>query len=430
MLFSLKFKRLKNRQYIALGFLLLSGAVNYMDRGALAIANTTIRHELGISLAGMGLLLSAFLWTYAFSQLPVGALIDRFGPRKLLAIGLVVWSTAQGLCGLVTSLGGFVVARMFLGVGEAPQFPCGARVVRDWFPVKNRGLATGVFNCASVLGSSLAPIILTFIMLALGWRWMFGVMGILGVGVAILWYAVYRDPANCKLTEAESDHLTEDDKTGIAPKLNFAEWSALFRCRTTWAMILGFFGCVYLTWIYMTWLPSYLEIQRHMSIRHTGYIASIPYAFGVVGSLLGGWIADLLVKSGVSPLNSRKAPIVISLIGMSLCTVYAALTPSTTMAVSAISVAMFLGYICSANAWGLASIISPASTTASLGGIQNFGGFFGGALAPLITGFIAQITHSFTSALLLGAGIGLVSALIYLFLLKRPITSADIAVRL
>lgn len=429
MLFSSNHKRLRNRQGIALGFLLLSGAVNYMDRGALAIANTTIRHDLGISLGGMGLLLSAFLWTYAFSQLPVGAMIDRFGPRKLLAIGLVVWSAAQGFCGLVSGLGAFAVARMFLGVGEAPQFPCGARVVRDWFPVRNRGLATGIFNCASTLGSSLAPIILTIIMLGVGWRWMFGVMGIFGVIVAVFWYAIYRNPSECKLTREESAHLIEGDDTGVSPRLNFSEWAALFRCRTTWAMILGFFGCVYLTWIYMTWLPSYLEIQRHMSIRHTGYIASIPYAFGVLGSLLGGWIADSLVKKGFSPINSRKTPIVISLIGMSLCTVFAALTPSTSMAVAAISAAMFLGYICSANAWALASIASPANTTASLGGIQNFGGFFGGALAPLVTGFIAQITHSFTSALLLGAGVGLVSALIYLFLLQKPITSEDIAAK-
>lgn len=424
--FAPKRSRLRRIQGTALVFLLASGCVNYMDRSALAIANPLIRHDLGLSLGEMGLLLSAFLWSYAFAQLPAGAMIDRFGPRRLLAVGLLVWSVAQGVAGLVTSFGQFFVARLFLGVGEAPQFPTGARVVRDWFAVRDRGLATGIFNAASTLGAAVAPPILTVLMLGLSWRWMFGIMGIAGVVVAIMWFALYRDPRQSRLTESERRHIAEGDVTGEAPRVTFAEWAALFRFRTTWAMMLGFFGCIYMTWIYMTWLPGYLEIQRHMSIPHTGLISSIPYAFGVVGSIIGGWIADLLVRRGTSPINSRKIPIVISLAGMAGFTILAALTPSTTIAVASISAAMFLGYVCSATAWALASVAGPANVTASLGSIQNFGGYFGGALAPAITGFIAQTTGSFTAALLIGAGIGLFSAAIYLFLLQRPIANDEL----
>lgn len=419
--------RLRRVQGTALVFLLASGAVNYMDRGTLAIANPLIRKDLGLSLGEMGLLLSAFLWSYAFSQLPVGAMIDRFGPRRLLALGLGVWSIAQGITGLVTGFGQFFVARLFLGIGEAPQFPTGARVVRDWFAVRDRGLATGIFNSASTLGAALAPPILTVLMLTLGWRWMFGLMGILGVVISVLWYAIYREPREVALDEAEKRHISEGDETGEAPPVTFAEWAALFRFRTTWAMMFGFFGCIYMIWIYMTWLPGYLEIQRHMSIPHTGIISSIPYIFGVLGSVLGGWIADGLVRKGFSPINSRKVPIVISLTGMALFTILAALTPSTTIAVAAMSAAMFLGFICTTNAWALASVAAPANVTASLGAIQNFGGYFGGALAPAITGFIVEATGSFTAALLLGAGIGLVSALVYLLLLHHPIMDTDIA---
>ena len=424
--FARRWTRLRRIQGTALLFLLASGSVNYMDRGALAVGNPLIRHDLGLSLGEMGLLLSAFLWSYAFAQLPVGALIDRYGPRRLLALGLAIWSIAQGAAGLVAGFGQFFVARLFLGVGEAPQFPTGARVVRDWFAVRDRELATGIFNSASTLGAALAPPILTALMLGLGWRWMFGVMGIVGVAVAILWFALYRDPWQSRLTETERTHITEGDVTGEAARITFAEWSALFRFRTTWAMMLGFFGCVYMTWIYMTWLPGYLEIQRHMSIAHTGWISSIPYACGVIGSIMGGWIADMLVRRGVSPIGSRKIPIVISLIGMALFTVLAALTPSTTLAVVSISAAMFLGYVCSATAWALASVAAPANVTASLGAIQNFGGYFGGALAPMITGFVVQATGSFTAALLIGAGVGLVSAAIYLVALQQPITDHDL----
>jgi sugar phosphate permease len=143
--------RVRKIQRAALTLLVISGAINTMDRAALAVANPLVRQDLGLSIAQMGALPSAFLWAYAFSQLPVGALIDRLGPRKLLAWGLTLWSGAQLLCGFVTSTTQFFFARMLLGVGEAPQFPTAGRVVRDWFAVRDRGLATGIFTCASTL---------------------------------------------------------------------------------------------------------------------------------------------------------------------------------------------------------------------------------------------------------------------------------------
>ena len=142
------------------------------------MANLTIRQDLGLSIADMGYLLSAFLWAYAFSQLPTGAMVDKFGPRFLLTSGLSLWSLAQLLGGLVQSFGQFFSARLLLGVGEAPQFPTGARVVRDWFNPRDRGLATGVFNCASSLGTAIAVPLLTFLMLSFGWRVMVMVMGV------------------------------------------------------------------------------------------------------------------------------------------------------------------------------------------------------------------------------------------------------------
>ena len=168
-------------QRTALTMLVLAGTLNYVDRAALSIANPLIRQELGLSIADMGLLLSAFLWAYAFFQLPGGALVDRVGPRRLLAVGLAVWSVAQGAAGLVTSFAQFVIARVFLGLGEAPMFSSCVRVTRDWFNLRQRGLAMGICNCTSSLGPCIAPPILTFLMLEFGWRWMFITMGIAGV---------------------------------------------------------------------------------------------------------------------------------------------------------------------------------------------------------------------------------------------------------
>jgi sugar phosphate permease len=419
--------RIKRIQRTALTLLVVAGCVNYIDRAALSIGNVLIRRDLGVSVADMGLLLSAFLWAYAFAQLPAGGMVDRFGPRRLLTAALGLWSLAQALAGLVTGFGQFVVVRAVLGLGEAPQFPSSARVVRDWFGGRDRGTATGIWNCSSTLGTAISAPLLTFLMLSFGWRWMFGIMGIAGLTVAAAWYALYRDASAVGLTAQENLYRTEDDTTGEGERVTMDEWRRLFGCRTTWGMIMGFFGVVYLTWIFTAWLPGYLEIQRHMSIKATGWASSLPFIAGIFGSLFGGWLCDrLMLRHGLSPLNSRKYPMAAALAGMALFTIAAALVDSNALAIAFISAAMFLGYVASSSAWAMASVAAPTNCTASLGSMQNFGGYLGGALAPMVTGFIVQGTGSFVPALLFGAAVGLVCATGYLVIIRHPITAAQL----
>jgi sugar phosphate permease len=418
--------RLKSIQRVALALLVIAGVVNYIDRATLAVANPLIREELGLSIADMGYLLSAFLWAYAFSQLPTGAMVDRLGPRLLLSMGLSLWSLAQLLGGLVQSFTQFFGARVLLGLGEAPQFPTGARVVRDWFNQRDRGLATGVFNCASSLGTAIAVPLLTYLMLSFGWRAMFVIMGIAGLIVAAFWYLLYRNPGEVDLTAPENAYRTQGDPPGQRTKVTFGEWKLLFRFRTTWGMIFGYFGCIYLTWIYTAWLPGYLEIERHMSVKYTGWAAAVPFACGVVGGVLGGYIADILVRRGVEPLKSRRYPAAIALLGTAVCTVAAAYVSSNALAIAFISVSLFLVYVTSTCAWALSSVAVPTNCTASIGAVQNFGGYLGGALAPTVTGLIVQNTGSFVPALVVGAVIGVVSAGCYLFIVDQPITAAEL----
>src|SRR6202041_441764 len=216
--------RVKSIQRTALAMLVVAGVVNYVDRATLAVANPLIREELGLSIADMGYLLSAFLWAYAFAQLPTGAMVDKLGPRLLLTLGLSLWSFAQLLGGLVQGFGQFFGARLLLGVGEAPQFPTGARVVRDWFNQRDRGLATGIFNCASSLGTAIAVPLLTFLMLSFGWRTMFIVMGVAGLVMAAVWYLVYRNPTELALTPEENAYRTQGDPPGQRIKVTFREW--------------------------------------------------------------------------------------------------------------------------------------------------------------------------------------------------------------
>jgi MFS family permease len=417
--------RIRRIQRNSIGLITLGCAVNYIDRSTLAVANPLIRHDLGFSIAEMGLLLSAFLWAYAAFQLPAGALVDRLGPRKLLGAGMFVWSIAQALGGLVGGFWQFTGARIFLGLGESPQFSGLVRVVRDWYNVRERGMPTGIGLCGSKLGPAVAPLILTTLMLSFGWRWMFIVMGAVGIGVSLVWYAVYREPSEVDLTAEEKAYLSDGEVVTTAERVTWADWKHLFAYRATWGMAMGFFGEVYMGWVYQSWLPGYLEIERHMSLPRTGWVAGIPFAFGVFGSIGAGWLTDALSRRGVSPVNSCKIPVVIGLTGMAGFTIVAALTPSVFVAVAAISTALLFNGMAGAMCWALASVIAPRHCTASLGSIQNCGGYIGGALAPAVTGFIVQDTGSFVPALLFSASLGLVCALVYVFVVPgKPIDAA------
>ncbi|CAD6519028.1 MFS transporter [Paraburkholderia metrosideri] len=417
-----KSQRLKRIQVVAVVFLTIAGVVNYLDRSTLSIANHLVSQELHLSASQMGLLLSAFSLSYAFAQLPVGALLDRFGSRVMLGLGMLVWSIAQVAGGFIQTLNHFLAARVVLGIAEAPLFPAGAKVVNEWFAVRERGGPTGTFVSSSTIAPMIAPPLLTVLMLAFGWRTMFVIMGVLGIAVALGWYMVYRNRDELTLTEAETAHLNEGTvQTAERARkgLSFAEWGALFKLRNTWGMIFGFMGVIYMVWLYLTWLPGYLENERHLSIAHTGWLVSIPYIFGTIGMLSSGYIADYLLQRGMAPIRSRKWPVCVGLIGAAAFTVPAAYTPSTTLAIVYVSVAMFFVNMSSGSAWALVTVAAPRHLVASLGSMQNFGGYLGGSFAPVITGIVVDQTHSFVNALLISAAVAFAAAFVYLFVVKE-----------
>jgi len=416
-------RRVLSVQRWSLVLLVAGGALNYVDRATLSVANKLIQDDLGIPVAKMGMLLSAFLWAYAVAQLPVGGLIDRYGPRRLLGLGLFCWSLAQAAGGMVRSYGAFIVARLALGVGEAPLFPGGARVVRDWFGVRERGFATGLCQSASSLGNFIAVPLLTYLMLSLNWRWMFVIVGASGIVLAFVWWRIHRDPDEVALDADERFYLTEGDENATSRPPSFAEWRKLFAHRTTWGMIAGFFGNMYTLWLYTGWLPYYLEHQRHMSIARVGLVGGIPYFFGCVGAITGGWLCDFLTRRGWTPIGGRKLLICCALCSIAACTTGTVLASGNAAALTFISLSLFLIYIVSSAAWATVPVAAPSQYTASLGSIQNFGGYLGAALAPTVTGLIVQRTGSFNDALMLSAGIAVLAALAYLALVREPIPS-------
>lgn len=413
--------RLRRIQWVAVGFLTLVGIINYLDRSGLSIANGAIRQEMRLSPTEMGLLLSAFSLAYAFAQLPVGVLLDRFGPRRMLAAGMLFWSIAQAVCGYVTTLSQFVTMRAILGVGEAPQFPAGAKVISSWFNLRERGLPTGIFVASSCIAPCIAPPLLTALMLGVGWRWMFVITGALGIVIAIAWYLIYRDRDEQPLEAAERAYLDSDQEQSEQAPITFAEWRGLFTHPTTWGIILGFMGVIYMVWLYLTWLPSYFEHERGLTVARTGWIVAIPYLFGTLGMLSAGRAVDSLMQRGMSAVASRKWPVCGGLIGAAVFTVPAAYTPSLTLAVIYICLAMYFVNMASAGSWTLISVIVPRRQSASLGSLMNFGGYFAGSFGPIVTGRIIQTTNSYVDALLASAAIAAIAAVAYFILVRRPL---------
>jgi MFS family permease len=412
-------KPLLRKQYVAVALCVLVGAIAYMDRVTLSIGAVEIRKELGLSATAIGALLSAWSLGYTIAQLPVGMLVDRIGPRRLLAYGLFAWSIAQAAGGFVVGYSQFLVLRLLVGVGESPQYPTSVRVITDWFNVKDRGLPLGISTTAGSLGTAIAPIGLTMLMLAFGWRMMFVAMGVIGIAAAILWFRAYKDPGESQLEAADVAYL-EAGKPQHG-RVTVQQWAKLFSFRSTWGLVLGTLCLTYTNTIYKVWLPGVLEIQYHVSVLRTGVYTTIPMIAGMAGSLAGGYASDLFAKRAATPLQGRKAVAIAALLGLAAFTVVTALAETAELAVVFMSVAFFFGMAAASGLWAVVSVVAPQSCVASMTSIANFGGYIGGTFSPIIAGMVVDITGSFKIALLAGAGVAAVGAAVYLLVLKSTV---------
>ncbi|WJW96594.1 MFS transporter [Enterobacter pseudoroggenkampii] len=411
--------RIRRIQTITLLLLFIAGIVNFLDRSSLSVAGEAIREELSLSATEFGVLLSAFSLSYGLAQLPSGILIDRFGSRLVLGAGLICWSALQALTGLVNSFSHFIMLRIGLGIGEAPFMPAGVKSISEWYTSRERGIPLGIFNSSTVLGQAIAPPLLVIMQLAWGWRTMFVVIGLAGIVVGLCWCAWYRNRSQFTLTLPEEDCLPDIDST--RNKLSFREWLSLFRYKTTWGMILGFSGVNYTGWLYIAWLPGYLQVEQGFSLAKTGWVAAIPFLAAAVGMWTNGIIMDKLAKAGYSQMKTRKASIVIGLTLSALGTLLVVSSASPVQAVMFISLALFCVHFAGTSAWGLVQTLVSERKVASVAAIQNFGSFIFASFAPIVTGWIVDTTHSFNMALVIAACVTFVGALSYAFIVKKNI---------
>ncbi|MEZ2723754.1 MFS transporter [Pseudomonas putida] len=419
-------------QVITVSLLLVIGIINYVDRSALSIANTSIQRDMGITPSQMGILLSAFSLAYAFSQLPLGMIIDRLGSKISLGAALLGWSVAQTASGLINSFSAFIGLRVVLGIGEAPMFPSAAKALAEWFEAEKRGTPTGIVLSSTCIGPCLAPPLLTLLMVTWGWRGMFIVTGVFGILVAACWFAFYKSKARYLAelpAEAREQLLAAQAHKQAVPsarpsvQAQLAAWAELFRHKSTWCAVLGFMGVIYMLWLHLTWLPGYFEREHGLSLYQTAWVVSLAYVFGALGTIVAGRICDRLVKHGASVLGSRKRVVVTALFAAAAFTVPLSFGSGFLLSVALLCCALFSVNMASSTAWMIANTVVDSQRVASFGSIQNFGGYLAGSVAPIVTGFSIQQTGSFASAFLISAAVAAVAAMAYVLLLKQPVST-------
>ncbi|HKU54934.1 MAG TPA: MFS transporter [Rhizomicrobium sp.] len=398
----------------------LANAVSYIDRANLAIAAPAIRAELGIDAAQMGLVLSAFFWTYAVMQLPAGWFIDKMGVRISLAFAVTWWSLFTIATGVARSVTQFIGARLMLGMGEAASLPSFTKTAFNWFPRYERGFACGIFNSGSTAGSALSLPLVTALIAAFGWRGAFAVTGALGVAWALAWWFIYRDPEQYRaIAPREVDALLAERGTLQAVTVKIS-WLDLFRYRSIWGLMIGMFCLNFAIYFFITWFPSYLLEARGFSLKALGGLGMVPALMGILGNWLGGYASDRLSKLGWSHTRARKTCLVGGM-AMASCIGLSAFAESTWLCLALFSLAYASLSFTGANVWTVASELAPTpGHVASIGGLQNFAGNLAGIMITTFTGVMLVITKgSFLIPLGVAGGLCLVGALSYLFLVGK-----------
>jgi sugar phosphate permease len=397
--------------------------VNYFDRVNLTVAGPSLRKEFGIDDVGFGYLLSAYAWTYAVLQIPVGVFLDRFGVVVIGRATTLLWSIASALTALANGFGTIFAARLLLGVAEAPTFPINAKATGYWFPTKERGLATAIFDSAAKLATGIGIPIVSLILVAYGWRMTFLVTALVSFLYFVAFYVFYRNPSEDKrLTFAERKYITEGgaQREGLTTAANVgAALGYLLRQRKVWGLTIGFASYGYSFYLLLTWLPGYLVKTYHMDVLRSGGYAMIPWIIAAIADLIvGGWLVDFLVQRGFDANRVRKTIIVVGML-MGLTIIGAVTTTNPNVAVFWITVAL-TGLACTAPiGWSIPALIAPRGSVGSIGGIMNFFNNVMAILAPIVTGYIVAGTNSFSNAFIAAAVVLLVGIVSYVWILGR-----------
>lgn len=439
--------RVGNRRWLICALLFFAATINYVDRQVIGILKPTLQTEFGWTELDYSWIIFSFQTAYAIGLLFVGKLMDRIGTKIGFALAIIVWSIAaishawavgignvagpvvapvvQGVVAafngtsslfgaapwtftLSVSVVGFMVARFLLGLGEAGNFPASIKTVAEWFPKKERALSTGIFNAGTNVGALATPLLVPVIVLTWGWYEAFIITGVLGFVWLAFWILIYKRPEDDKrLSKAELEYIQSDP----AEPTSRVPWRRLFPHRQTWAFAIGKFLTDPIWWVYLFWLPDFLNKQHGLDLKNFGIPLAVIYIIADVGSIGGGYISGALIKRGWTINRSRKTAMLVCALAV-VPIVFASITSSLWLAVILIGIAAAAHQGWSANIFTISSDMFPKQAVGSVVGIGGMLGAVGGMIISPIVGYILQTTGSYVPIFIMAASAYLVALLI------------------
>src|SRR4051794_10320170 len=400
-----------------LALVAIGTAINYLDRTVLGIAAPFMTKDLGLTATQMGLVFSAFSWSYAALQIPGGIFLDKFGTRFTYFIAIAFWSLFTSLMGVVHSLRALILTRIGVGVFEAPCFPANSRILATWFPQHERARANSVYSVGMNFGLGFLSIPLFWITQQFGWRGLFLIVGALGIVFSLVWWVLYHNPADSTTANRAELEYIEAGGGGEykGQRLDF-KWrhiGALMKHRQVIGASIGQFGGNSTLVFFLTWFPTYLVTARGMTFIKAGMMVSLPYIAAAIGVVLGGLASDAILKRTGSANWARKLPIVSGMLLASTIVLANWVPADDNALVIAIMSLAFFGQGMTNLGWTVVSDIAPKKLIGLTGGLFNFTTNLAGIVTPIVVGAAFQATGSFFGPLIYIGVVALVGALAY-----------------
>jgi MFS family permease len=416
------------RRYWVYFLLFIFSAIAYVDRVNMSVAGKPIAQELGLSPVALGYLFSSFLWAYVLMMLPGGRLIDRWGAHVVAGVAAVVWSVAQMATGAAVGVVTMLLTRLGLGVGEAPFSPVVYRSVRAWAPYTERGTATAVIGAGGSLGPALGAPLVAWLIQALSWRWSFAITGAIGFVWVAVWVAVVSTPEKTKwLPEPERQRILAEREAGIEPPdHDGVGYLALLRCPAMWGLFVSQGCLVYSLYLYLSWLPNYLQTARGLSVVDSGLYTSIPFFIATAVNVVANWAGDRLLSAHAVRSGLRRYLVALCLF-LTAAGMLIPFVDSLAAVIVLISITVsFANTGPAANATLTSDLLRSPSDAGRAFAFLVLGGNSFGLLAPIVTGYLVQATGSFSSAFIAGGVLALTGAVATLILSRGAIGEVSV----
>jgi MFS family permease len=421
-----------HRRYWVYFLLFLFNVICYLDRINMSVAGRAVGLEFGLSPVQLGYLFSSFLWAYVVMMLPSGRLIDSYGAHRVAAAGAAFWSLAQMVTGATTGFLSIIIARLGLGAGEAPTFPVSYRGVRDWAPSTERGLAVGLIQAGTLFGPALSAPLVAWLIQATSWRWSFLITGVVGLIWVAIWMIFVSTPEKTMwLPDAERQWIL-GERDGQHPGRDVGSMKAdqgadgvgypgLLRSPSMWGLAVSQGCAVYSVYLYLSWLPNYLQTARGLSIVNSGLFTSVPFLVGGVIVIFMNWLGDKILTPATMHLGGRRIIVVACLLLCSLGALIPFVRSLALVVVLTIFPISFGGTASATNAALASDLLRSPADSGRAFAFMVLGGNVCGLLAPIVTGYVVQITGSFSSAFVLAGCLSLFGAAVSFTLTRHTL---------